>query len=134
VGRLPHGGVVHPQVAADRPHDHFAGVQADAYLERNPFSAAHLVGVLFDGFLHAKRGVARADGMVLVGEGRAEQCHDPITHHLVDCALIAMHGLHHPFEHGIEDAAGLFGIAVREQLHAAFEVGEQHGDLLALAL
>jgi hypothetical protein len=28
---------------------------------------------------------------------------------------------------------GLLGIPVRQQLHRALEVGEQHGDLLALA-
>jgi hypothetical protein len=43
-------------------------------------------------------------------------------------------GLHHAFEHGIEKLARLLGIAVGEQLHRALEVGEQNGDLLALAL
>jgi hypothetical protein len=41
--------------------------------------------------------------------------------------------LHHPLENGIEDSARLLGIALGEQLHRAFEVGEEHGDLLALA-
>ena len=72
--------------------------------------------------------------MVLMGERRAEQRHDPVAHHLVDGALVAVDGLHHPFEHGIEDLARFLGIAVGEQLHRALEVGEQHGDLLALAL
>ena len=71
--------------------------------------------------------------MILVGERRAEQRHDAVAHHLVDRALVAMDGLHHPFEHRVEDAPRLFGIAVGEQLHGALEVGEEHGDLLALA-
>jgi hypothetical protein len=72
--------------------------------------------------------------MVLVGQRGAEQRHDPVAHHLVYRALVPMHGLHHVLEHGIEEVARLFGVAIGEQLHRALEVGEQHGDLLALAL
>jgi len=42
-------------------------------------------------------------------------------------------GLHHVFEDGIKELARLLGIAVGEELHRAFEVGEEDGDLLALA-
>ena len=45
-----------------------------------------------------------------------------------------MDGLHHPLEHGIEELARLLGVPVGEQLHRALEVGEEHRDLLALAL
>jgi hypothetical protein len=45
-----------------------------------------------------------------------------------------MDGLHHPLENRVEQLAGLLGIAVGEELHRALEIGEQHGDLLALAL
>jgi hypothetical protein len=38
----------------------------------------------------------------------------------------------HLLEHGVEELAGLLGVAVGEQLHRALQVGEQHGDLLAL--
>ena len=69
-----------------------------------------------------------------MGERRAEQRHDAVAHHLVDGALVAMDGLHHPLEDGIEELARLLGIAVGEQLHRALEVGEEDGDLLALAL
>jgi hypothetical protein len=34
----------------------------------------------------------------------------------------------------IENLARLLGIAVGQQLHRALEIGEQHGDLFALAL
>ena len=72
--------------------------------------------------------------MVLVGDRRAEERHDAVAHHLVDGALVAVDGLHHPLEDGVEELAGLLGIAVGEQLHRALEVGEEDGDLLALAL
>ncbi len=84
--------------------------------------------------LQVDRGVARPHRVVLVGEGRAEQRHDPVAHHLVDGALVAVDGLHHPLEDGIEELARLLGVAVGEQLHRALEVGEEDGDLLALAL
>ncbi len=71
--------------------------------------------------------------MVLVGEGRPEQRHDAVAHDLVDGALVAVHRFHHPLEHRIEELARLFGVAVGEQLHGALEVGEEDGDLLALA-
>jgi hypothetical protein len=45
-----------------------------------------------------------------------------------------MNRLHHVLEDGIEELARLLGIAVREQLHRSSEVGEEHRDLLALAL
>jgi len=72
--------------------------------------------------------------VILVGERRAEEGHDAVAHDLVDGPFVAVDGLHHPLEHGIEDLARLLGIAVGEQLHGALEVGEEHGDLLALAL
>ena len=71
--------------------------------------------------------------MILVRERRAEQRHDAVAHHLVDGAFVAVHRLHHAFEDRVEDLARLFGVAVREQLHRALQVGEQHRDLLALA-
>ena len=98
-----------------------------------PVRAAHLLGVLLDRLLHPQRGVAGADRVVLVGERRAEQRHDAVAHHLVHGALVAVDGLHHAFEHRIEERARLLGIAVGEQLHRALEVGEEDRDLLALA-
>ena len=103
-------------------------------LTRAAVRAPHLLGVALHGLLHPERRVARAHGVVLVGERRAEERHDPVAHHLVDGALVAVDGLHHPLEDGIEELARLLGIAVGEQLHRALEVGEEHGDLLALAL
>ena len=44
-----------------------------------------------------------------------------------------MHGLHHLFQHGVEETPGVLGVAVRQELGRALEVGEQHRDLLALA-
>ena len=96
--------------------------------------ALDLVRVEADPPLHPERGVAGADGVVLVGDRRPEQRHDPVAHDLVDGALVVMDRLHHPLEHGIEELPRLLGVAVGEQLHRALQVGEEHRHLLALAL
>ena len=88
---------------------------------------------MLHGLLHPQRRIARPHRVVLVRERCAEERHDPVAHHLVDRALVAVDGLHHPFEDGVEDLARLLGVAVGEQLHRALEVGEEDRDLLALA-
>src|SRR5439155_13448415 len=65
---------------------------------------------------------------------RTEERHDPVAHDLVDGALEAMDGRHHQLEDGIEDRARIFRIAIGQQLHRAFEIGEEHGHPLALSL
>jgi hypothetical protein len=102
-------------------------------MQRRTVSAQYLLGVLLDRFLHPQRRVAGTHRVVLVGDGRAEQRHNAVAHDLIDGPLVAVDGVHHPAEHGVQDAASIFGIAVGEQLHRAFEIGEEDGHLLALA-
>jgi hypothetical protein len=71
--------------------------------------------------------------VVLVGERRPEERHDAVAHDLVDGTLIAVNRLHHPLEYRVEDLACFLRIAVAEQLHRTFKVGEENCDLLALA-
>ena len=96
--------------------------------------APGLLGVALHRLLHSQRGVAGPDGVVFVGERRPEERHDAVAHHLVDGALVAMDRLHHALQHRVEELPRFLGVAVGEQLHRALEVGEQNGDLLALAL
>src|SRR5262249_16296173 len=65
-------------------------------------------------------------------QGRAEEGHDAVSHHLIDRPFIVMDGFHHSLEDGIQQLPRLLGIPVGEQLHRALEVGEEHRDLLAL--
>ena len=71
--------------------------------------------------------------MVFVGQGGTKQRHDAIPHDLVDGPLVAVHSGHHVCQDRIEELPGLLGIALGQQFHGAFEVGKQHGDLLAFA-
>ena len=44
-----------------------------------------------------------------------------------------MHRGHHALQHRVEELTGFFGVTVGQQGQGAFEVGKQHGDVLALA-
>ncbi len=134
VCRLTDRRVVHVEIAVDGPHDDLARVEPDPDLHVDTVRPARLRRVALHELLHPQRRVAGADGMVLVGHRRAEQRHDPIAHHLVDGALVAVDRLHHPLEDGVQELPGLLGIPIGEELHRAFHVGEQHRHLLALAL
>ena len=125
--------VVHVQVIANGAHHHLAGVEPDADLHGDAMGAAHLVGIVSHRRLHGQGRVAGPHGMVFMGQRGPKQRHDAVAHDLVHRALVAVHGGHHALQHRVEELAGLFGIAVGQQLHRAFEVGKQHRDLLALA-
>jgi len=122
------------QVVVDGPHHDLTRVQPDADLHVQPLVPAQLFRVAADGLVHAHGCPAGAHRVVLVGERRAEERHDPIAHDLVHRALVAVHGFHHPLENRVEELARFLGVPVGEQLHRSLEVGEEDGDLLALAL
>ena len=71
--------------------------------------------------------------VIFVSQGRTEQCHDPVAHHLVDRALITVHGFHHVFQDRIQEFPRVLWILIRQQFHRTLHVSEQHRDLLALA-
>jgi len=125
--------VIHVQIGPDGPDDHLAGVEPHADLDGHALRAEDIFRVLRDCLLHPQCRVTRPYGVVFVGERRAEQRHDPVPHDLVHRALVAVDGLHHAFEHWVEELARFFWIAIGQQLHGALEVGEEDGDLLALA-
>ena len=126
-------GVVHAQVVADLADDDVARVEADAHAERHAVLHAHVVGVLAHGIAQMQRRVAGAMRVVLVRDRRAEQRHDAVAGVLVHRAFEAMHALGEDREEALEDLVPLFRIELLGQLHRALDVGEQHGDLLALA-
>jgi len=110
--------------------DETANANADLHVVVTP----HVLGELSNGDLHGQGGVAGAQAVILVGEGRAEQGHDAVAHDLVHGAVVAVHGVDHARQHGIEQPACLLRIAIGQQLHRSFEIGEEHRHLLALAL
>ena len=110
------------------------GVEPDPQQHLQPVGAADVLRVAPQRGLHRQGGIAGAQGVVLVGNGRTEHGHDAIARHIVHRALKAVHGVHHAVQGRIEERLAGFGIEVTDQLGIPFEVGKQHGHLLALAL
>ena len=53
---------------------------------------------------------------------------------LGDIALVAMHGVHHELEGGINNGSGVFGIEVASEGSEAGQIGKERSDGLALAV
>ena len=66
-----------------------------------------------------------------MGNGGTEEGHNAIAQHLVDGAFIAVHGVHHNVDGGIEQLLSGFRVEVFDQFGGVFDVGEQDGDLFA---
>ena len=132
--RVPHRGVVHPEVLADRPHHHLARVDPDPHREVDALAAPQLGRVGGELLLEVQRRVAGALGVVLVGDRRPEQRHDAVAGELVDGALEAVDALGEDREEAIHHLAPRLGIGALGEVHRAHHVGEENRDLLALAL
>jgi hypothetical protein len=50
---------------------------------------------------------------------------------LVHSAFIVVHRRHHALQHRVAELARLLRVALSQQLHGAFEICKEHGDLLA---
>ena len=59
--------------------------------------------------------------------------YDPVSGVLIDRAFEAVHAVGQNLEEAVEDLVPLFGIELLGQIHRPLHVGEEHGDLLALA-
>ena len=121
------------QIVANGAHHHVSRVKPDAYLQLQTLGTAYLRSILAHSSLHRQRRVTGPHGVVFVGHWRPEQGHDAVAQYLVDRALVAMHGVHHAVQGGIQEPLGGFGVEVGDELGRPFQVGKQHRDLLALA-
>jgi hypothetical protein len=126
-------GVVHAKVVADLADHDLPGVESRAHRELDT-ARAELLRVDAQALGEVERRVTGATGVVLVGEGRPEERHDPVAGVLVDGAFEAVDALGEDREEAIEDRVPLFGLDPLRDLHGALDVHEQHRDVLALAL
>jgi hypothetical protein len=131
--RLPDSRVIHMQIVADRTDHDFTRIEPHPNLDLDLVGLADLVSVRPEGFLHRQGRVAGPYRVILMRNGGTEQCHDAIAHNLIDSPFVAMHGRHHPFQHRIEELPCFLRIAIGQEFHGAFEVGKEHGDVLAFA-
>ena len=126
--------VVALALVADRPGDHLAGVDPDPGREVEAVLATELGGVVRDVIEHPQRRVAGALGVVLVGDRRPEDGHDPVAGEFVDRPLETVDGVGEDREEALHDPAPLLGVLLLGHVHRAHDVGEQHRDQLAFAL
>jgi len=118
---------------ADLGGNHLAGVDPDPGGEVEPVLAAQFGGVLADVVVHLQRRVASPPCVVLVGDGGAEDRHDPVAGELVDRPLEAVHRFGEGGEEALHDRVPLLRILALGHIHRPLDVGEEHRDLLALA-
>jgi hypothetical protein len=72
--------------------------------------------------------------MVLARDRCAEQREDAIAGRLHDITVVAMGGVHHQLERGIDHGARLLGIEILHHLSRPLDVGEQRRHRLPLAV
>src|SRR5205085_10565039 len=80
VGGLADGGVVHAKVAAKSPDHDFPGIQSHSDLYDRGVGLADALRISPDVVLHSERRIARPHAVILMGEWRPEERHDPIAH------------------------------------------------------
>ena len=135
VGRVAHGHVVGMQVIfPDGAHDDLARVDADAHQERRPPLLTEPICIPPHLLLHAQGGIEGTLWVIFVGNRRAKQRKDAVPQGLRHIPIIAMDGVHHELQSGIDDGTGVFGIESFNQRGRAFEVSKDGGDGLTLAI
>src|SRR5438477_12988358 len=72
--------------------------------------------------------------MVLVCDRSPEQREDAIAGRLHDITVVAMGGVHHQLERGIDHRARLLGIEILHYLGGPLDIGEQRRDGLPLTV
>jgi hypothetical protein len=131
---MPQRGGVELQIVTHPDDDRLSRVETDPHVEVHAVRAAQLVGVGADVPGHVPGRVAGAAGVVLEGEGSAEEGHDPVTGELVDGTAEAANPVGEDVDEAVDDPRPGLDIEVLLQLHRALNVGEQDGELLAFPL
>ena len=111
----------------------FPGIKSYPDLDRRTVGALNFLRIALYRLLHPQPCVAAADAVILVRERCSEQRLDPVACDIDDSPLVALDGFHHSLQDRIQQFMCFLGIAIGNQLHRAFQVGEQHRDLFALA-
>ena len=93
----------------------------------------YLLGIVLHRRLHGQGGIAGPYGMVFMGDRCPKDRHDAVPKDLIHRAFKAVDGFHHDMDGRVEELLGVFWVKVADQLGRVFDVGKQHGDLLAFA-
>lgn len=134
VRRVADGRVVHPEVVADGADHHEAGIETDPHPEVHAALPPEPLAVVVEGALDLERRVHGALGVVLVGDGRAEERHEAVPEKLVRRTLEPVDGPQHQLEGAVHEVVHLLGIQFLRDGREPRHVGEKDRDLLPLAL
>jgi hypothetical protein len=133
VHRVPHGGIVHPQVGAHLSHDHQARVEADPHVEVQAPSAADFLAVGANALENIEGRQDGSLGVVLVGDGGAEEGEDSVAQEAGQGPLVPVDGLDQALEGTVHDLGPLLGVHAGRGGGGALHVAEEHGDGPALS-
>ena len=114
-----------PVAGCERADHDFAGVYADANLDRCAPFGLEPRAIFQQLFLHPQPGIERALRVVLVGERCTEHREDAVAGRLHDVAVVAMDRCDHQLESGIDDGASFLRVEVLLQFGRALDIGKQ---------
>ena len=103
--RVPKRGGIDAQILAHPANDRLPGVEPDTHVEVHTLRLAQPVGVGADGPGHVPGRMAGTTGVILLGEGGAEEGHDPVACELVDSAAEAAHSVGEDVHEAVDDLA-----------------------------
>ncbi len=129
VHRVTQDRVFPALLAAEAAGHHLAAGNAHV----NPQFTAEVGAKSLHGALDVEGGADRAQRIVAMGDRRAEQRHHRISHVLVDRATIVLDGPVGGGEKTRHQVVQLFGVEGARKVRETRDVGEQDGDLAALA-
>jgi hypothetical protein len=126
--------VVHAQVVADRPDHDESGIEPHPHAERHGLARLERQRPVGHGAGNSEGGERGAPGMVLVGDGRAEERHEAVAQELVHRAFVAVHLRQGELEEAAQEVVHQVGAEALGEGGGAHEIAEEHGHRLALAL
>jgi hypothetical protein len=125
---------VEAEILAHPANDCLARVETQTDMQDQAAGVQELIGIAGYGLHQVERGQAGPAGMVLQGDGCTEEGHDAVAGELVDHAAVAADAVRQQADEAVHDPGPLLGVEVGLHVHRPLDVGEEHGELLALAL
>ena len=122
---VAHCGVLHAQIGPHLPHHHQPGVDAYPHVEVQVPALTDLLAVWLDPFHDSKPGQDRAFGVVLVGNGSAEEGQDRVAHQTRERPLVTVNRRDQVFEGTIHDLGPVFGVYLFRGRGRPLDVAEQ---------
>ncbi len=114
----------------DFSRNNFAGVQPDPQLQVNPVAAHQFGRKSVRLRLNFESGKTSATGMILKRSRNSEQCHNPVTCELVQCATEAVYNRRRAVDQSRHDFTQSLWTENRGDVHGPHHICKQNGDLL----